>query len=91
MASPDDDHDARRQRSPGVSGLYDAASRFWQKSYAGDYLGLSCVLAAFLVVQMLVVPFHQMFSLDDYRIQHPYAEAERVPPCECAIRVCHHF
>lgn len=85
MASPDDDHDARRQRSPAAPGLFDAAARFWQKSYAGDYLGLACVLAGFVVLQAIVTPFHQMFRLDDYRIQHPFAESERVPVGEYSL------
>lgn len=79
MASPDDRHDARRNKQ---SGLYEAAVRFWQKSYAGDYLGLTILVAAYLLISLFGEPFHQMFRLNDYRLQHPHAEVERVPVCE---------
>jgi len=64
------------------TGLYEAIQRFWQKTYAGDYLGLILLLAAYLVLQFLGEPFHRMFRLDDPRIQFPHAEVERVSVCE---------
>ena len=69
------------------SGVRDAAQRFWQKSYAGDYLGLILLLAAFLYIQFDGEPFHRMFRLDDPRIQFPHAEVERVPVCTSSILI----
>ncbi|KAJ9631993.1 hypothetical protein H2203_000394 [Taxawa tesnikishii (nom. ined.)] len=60
-------------------GFLGAVSRFWQQSYAPDYLGLVILLAAYMLMQFLMEPFHRMFSLDDRRIQFPHAEVERVP------------
>lgn len=65
-----------------TSGFYDTASRFWKRSYAGDYLGLTVLVVAYIIVKMLDEPYHQMFRLNDYRLQHPHAEVERVPVCE---------
>ncbi|EMC99743.1 hypothetical protein BAUCODRAFT_119318 [Baudoinia panamericana UAMH 10762] len=71
------------RRAKGLSdqgtGLYEAGLRFWQKSYAGDYLGLVLLLAAYLAVQLVAEPFHKMFRLDNARIQYPHAEMETVP------------
>jgi diacylglycerol diphosphate phosphatase/phosphatidate phosphatase len=62
-------------------GLYESARRFWQKSYAGDYLGLAGLIVAYIMFKLVDAPFHHQFRLDDMRIQHPFAEVERVPPC----------
>ncbi|QIX01410.1 hypothetical protein AMS68_006927 [Peltaster fructicola] len=79
MASPDDRNDARRARLVTQGSLLDTAARFWQRSYAGDYLGLGLLVVAYLLIGLLGEPFHQMFRLNDYRLQHPHAEVERVP------------
>lgn len=77
--SHDEGHKAKLFGQQG--GLLEAAQRFWQKSYAGDYLGLAVLFAAYSVIQLSTEPFHQMFTLSDTRIQHPHAEVERVPVC----------
>jgi diacylglycerol diphosphate phosphatase/phosphatidate phosphatase len=61
--------------------FYDSVRRFWQKSYAGDYLGLAGLVTAYVLFKLVDAPFHHQFRLDDMRIQHPFAEVERVPPC----------
>lgn len=82
MASPDNHNDARRARTTTNSSILETASRFWQRSYAGDYLGLVILVVAYLLIGLFGQPFHQMFRLNDYRLQHPHAEQERVPVCE---------
>jgi diacylglycerol diphosphate phosphatase / phosphatidate phosphatase len=72
---------SRKAKITQDTGLYESLHRFWQKSYAGDYLGLSILLAAYLVIQFLGEPFHRMFRLDDARITFPHAEVERVSVC----------
>lgn len=62
----------------GESGLIESLQRFWQRSYAGDYLGLAILVAAYILVKILGEPFHSQFRLDDPRLQHPHAEVERV-------------
>ena len=66
------------KESPGV---LESLRRFWQKSYAGDYLGLTLMLAAYILIQFFGEPFHRMFRLDDPRIGFPHAEVERVSVC----------
>jgi len=56
-----------------------ALSRFWEQSYASDYVGLILLVLAFIFVQFFMEPFHRMFYLSDPRIQFPHAEIERVP------------
>jgi len=67
-----------RASSPSDSGLYGTLRRFWQKSYASDYLGFVLLLAAYIVIKLTGEPFHQLFRLDDPRIGFPHAEVERV-------------
>jgi diacylglycerol diphosphate phosphatase/phosphatidate phosphatase len=83
MPSPAEDvRNGRKAKLPSPdSGLWEAAQRFWRKSYAGDYLGLLLIAVLFLFVEMVWEPFHQMFVLEDLRIQHPWAEVERVDVC----------
>ena len=64
--------------------------RFWRTSYAGDYLGLSVLLAAYLLLKLTDEPFHKMFRLDDPRIQFPHAEIQRVPVCTSHHLPHHH-
>ncbi|KAF1361999.1 acid phosphatase/Vanadium-dependent haloperoxidase [Lizonia empirigonia] len=62
------------------TGFLGAAARFWQRSYASDYVGLAILVSGYIVLQMqfLAEPFHRMFSLDDLRIAYPHATTERV-------------
>ncbi|KAF2494630.1 acid phosphatase/Vanadium-dependent haloperoxidase [Lophium mytilinum] len=63
-------------QSPGFVGSF---ARFWQRSYASDYVGLAVLLTAYILLQFFAEPFHRMFSLDNLAIQYPHAEQERVP------------
>ncbi|KAF2726176.1 PAP2-domain-containing protein [Polychaeton citri CBS 116435] len=69
----------RLRGSNNGSQILDSVQRFWQRSYAGDYLGLSILVVSYFIMKLVDEPFHQQFSLDDLRIQHPHAEVERVP------------
>jgi hypothetical protein len=51
------------------------------KRNLADYLGFFLLLAAYIVLQLFMEPFHRMFSLDDLRISYPHALVERVPVC----------
>ncbi|KAI4691071.1 uncharacterized protein J4E84_003361 [Alternaria hordeiaustralica] len=64
--------------SPGFLG---AAARFWQRSYASDYVGIAILVCGYIVaqIQFLAEPFHRMFFLDNLAINYPHAEHERVP------------
>lgn len=81
MPGSESHHDNRRMRSasPTQSGLWETAQRFYSKSYAGDYIGLVMLLLVLTFFEFSGEPFHQMFTIDDPRIQHPHAEVERVP------------
>lgn len=72
----------RRKAKPtpnNESTLLQAVQRFYKKSYAGDYIGLAVLCAAYLLIKFWKEPFHKMFTLNDLRIQHPHADPERVP------------
>ncbi|KAK3291227.1 phosphatidic acid phosphatase type 2/haloperoxidase [Chaetomium fimeti] len=60
-------------------GILASFSRFWQRTYASDYIGFVLLLVCYLLIQFFVEPFHRMFSLNDLRISFPHAEVERVP------------
>ncbi|KAL2133835.1 hypothetical protein VTI74DRAFT_1558 [Chaetomium olivicolor] len=60
-------------------GILGSFSRFWDRTYASDYIGLVLLLTGYLLIQFFVEPFHRMFSLNDLRISFPHAEVERVP------------
>jgi diacylglycerol diphosphate phosphatase/phosphatidate phosphatase len=81
MPSSESHHDPRKTKPSAntTASLLEAARRFWQKSYAGDYLGLALLTTAYFLLKLTDEPFHQAFSLSDTRIQHPYAVIERVP------------
>ncbi|EON69846.1 hypothetical protein W97_09109 [Coniosporium apollinis CBS 100218] len=64
------------EQQPGFMG---ALARFWQRSYASDYVGLAMIAAAYALLRLFMDPFHRMFSLDNLAIQYPHAEVERVP------------
>lgn len=80
MPGSESHHDPRRMRSssPIQSGLLETAQRFYSKSYAGDYIGFTILLLTLAFFEFSD-PFHQMFTIDDPRIQHPHAEIERTP------------
>jgi len=61
---------------PGFAG---AAARFWQRSYASDYVGLAILITGYTMMQFFAEPFHRMFFLDNLAIGYPHAEMERVP------------
>ncbi|KFZ12975.1 hypothetical protein V502_06835 [Pseudogymnoascus sp. VKM F-4520 (FW-2644)] len=61
---------------PGVVG---AVARFWQKTYAPDYVGLAALIAAYVVLEFNTTPFHRLFELSNINIAYPHAEHERVP------------
>ncbi|WPH02621.1 Hypothetical protein R9X50_00548600 [Acrodontium crateriforme] len=66
-------------RVSSPSGFTNALQRFWRTTHAGDYLGLTLLLAADIVLHLgATEPFHRLFRLNDPRIQHPHAEIERV-------------
>ncbi|KAJ5569476.1 uncharacterized protein N7459_008906 [Penicillium hispanicum] len=60
-------------------GLLGTVARFCQRSYATDYIALGVLALGWLSIQLLVKPFHRMFSLDNKAIQYPFAVHERVP------------
>ena len=59
-------------------GLWESIQRFYQRSYAGDYIGVVLLIATFTLIKVFSEPFHSQFRLDDPRLQHPHAEVERV-------------
>ncbi|KAJ5758506.1 hypothetical protein N7520_005662 [Penicillium odoratum] len=69
----------RDSPSNNRSGFGGAVARFYQRTYAGDYVALGCLMAGWLMIPILVNPFHRMFSLDNKSIQYPMAAHERVP------------
>ncbi|KAL8719805.1 MAG: hypothetical protein Q9225_003240 [Loekoesia sp. 1 TL-2023] len=69
----------KKNGSTQQAGLMGSMSRFWHRSYAGDYVGFVLLLTGYILIQTIAEPFHRMFSLDDLAIQFPHAEVERVP------------
>ncbi|DAA79216.1 TPA_exp: hypothetical protein A8136_3001 [Trichophyton benhamiae CBS 112371] len=69
-------------QQPGCLG---ALVRFWRRSYGGDYSILIFLVFAWVMLQLLVHPFYQLFSLDNSSIQYPFAVVERVPVLWCII------
>jgi len=61
------------------TGWIGSVARFWEKTYAPDYVGFVLLLAAYFLVQFLIEPFHRLFFLSNINIQYPHAEVERVP------------
>ncbi|KAK8115676.1 hypothetical protein PG984_012178 [Apiospora sp. TS-2023a] len=62
-----------------TGGIMGALARFWTNSYAPDYAGFAALLTAYILIALLVEPFHRMFSISDLAISFPHAEVERVP------------
>jgi len=67
---------ATKSQEAGVVG---SVTRFWQRSYAADYVGFALLLTGYIFLEMIAEPFHRMYSLDNIAIQFPFAEVERVP------------
>ncbi|KAF2760296.1 acid phosphatase/Vanadium-dependent haloperoxidase [Pseudovirgaria hyperparasitica] len=67
-----------RASSVQRTGYQGSVVRFWQRSYASDYVGLALLIVAYLLIVLFVEPFHRMFSLDNIAIQYPHALVERV-------------
>jgi len=75
---------ARNGRSPtgglpARTGWIGSVARFWEKTYAPDYVGLALLLSAYILLVFLVEPFHRMFFINNINIQYPHAAVERVP------------
>ncbi|KAL5343583.1 phosphatidic acid phosphatase type 2/haloperoxidase [Aspergillus crustosus] len=69
-----------RPSSPLVGGITGAISRIFRQSYPlVDAIGLACIVACWILIQIFVTPFHRMFALDNQSIQYPFAVIERVP------------
>ncbi|OAL32923.1 hypothetical protein AYO20_07714 [Fonsecaea nubica] len=68
-----------RLDAPGVAGVI---GRFWQRSYASDYVGFALLLTGYASAQVFFEPVHQMFRLDNQAKQYPHALVERVSPGE---------
>ncbi|KFY11372.1 hypothetical protein V492_04500 [Pseudogymnoascus sp. VKM F-4246] len=60
-------------------GFIGAVARFWQKTYAPDYVGLAVLIAAYIVLEFNTTPFHRLFDLGNIDLAYPHAEHERVP------------
>jgi len=74
----------RPSRSPdgglaAQTGWIGSIARFWQKTYAPDYLGFALLLTAYFSIQFFVEPFHRMFFINNINILYPHALIERVP------------
>ncbi|KAK8085834.1 PAP2 superfamily protein [Apiospora hydei] len=65
--------------SAATGGILGALARFWTHSYAPDYIGFAALLTAYILIALLVEPFHRLFSISDLAISFPHAEVERVP------------
>ncbi|KAK5100242.1 hypothetical protein LTR24_001037 [Lithohypha guttulata] len=52
--------------------------RFWQRSYAADYLGYVLLQVAYFGSKLLIVPFKRYFTLSEPAIAYPFAVVERV-------------
>lgn len=61
------------------TGWIGAIARFWQKTYAPDYVGFALLLTAYLLIVFFVEPFHRMFFINNININYPHALQERVP------------
>ncbi|CAG8953654.1 hypothetical protein HYFRA_00010113 [Hymenoscyphus fraxineus] len=76
---------SRSTRSPdhGLTarqGWIGSIARFWEKTYAPDYIGLAILTTAYFLIEFLQEPFHRLFFLSNINIQYPHAEIERVSP-----------
>jgi len=60
------------------SGWIGSVARFWEKTYAPDYVGFALLVTAYMLIQFFMEPFHRMFFLNNINIQYPHALIERV-------------
>lgn len=44
-----------------------------------DYVGLTFLVIAYIVLEFFAIPFHRLFTLSNINISYPYAVSERVP------------
>lgn len=65
-------HHTLRPRTPGMSCK--------RRGHISDISNVRSDTRQFKQIQILVEPFHRMFTLDDISIQYPHADPERVPP-----------
>lgn len=79
MAEPSRPFDAHHQAIATRPGTLGAIVRFWQRTYAPDYIALAVLGAGYALILVGVEPFHRMFYLNDINISYPFAEVERVP------------
>ncbi|KAF7561693.1 hypothetical protein G7046_g2453 [Stylonectria norvegica] len=49
-----------------------------QTTHAPDYVGLTVLLVSWILILVLVNPFHRMFFINDLQISYPHALHERV-------------
>jgi len=61
------------------TGWLGSVARFWQKTYAPDYVGFSILLLGYIMIVLFVEPFHRMFFINNINIMYPHALVERVP------------
>ncbi|KAJ9607174.1 hypothetical protein H2200_008246 [Cladophialophora chaetospira] len=69
-----------RQAKVDAPGVLGAIRRFWQRSYAAEYVGFIILVLGNAWIALFFEPVHQMFRLDDRTKQYPYALVERVSP-----------
>ncbi|KAL7266050.1 hypothetical protein RUND412_011417, partial [Rhizina undulata] len=67
----------KSKERPHDPGFINACKSLWQKPYIPDWIGFALVALQNFAITFFE-PFHRFFSLDDRRIQFPYAEVERV-------------
>ncbi|KAH8587128.1 phosphatidic acid phosphatase type 2/haloperoxidase [Bisporella sp. PMI_857] len=73
----------RSTRSPPLglaaqTGWIGSLARFWEKTYAPDYVGFLLLVAAYILIVSFVTPFHRMFFISNINLQYPHALVERV-------------
>ncbi|CAK7235302.1 hypothetical protein SBRCBS47491_009247 [Sporothrix bragantina] len=68
-----------RSSNGSQGGTFAPLVRFYQSSYASDYLGFAFLMTTYLYIQFFVDPFHRLFFVNDLNISYPHAEIERVP------------
>ncbi|ORY61802.1 PAP2 superfamily protein [Pseudomassariella vexata] len=81
MAPPNAGNSNNNSHVNGIGnygGFLGSVARFWTHSYAPDYLGFTLLLAAYLVIVLVVEPFHRMFYINNLAISFPHAAVERV-------------
>lgn len=61
------------------TGWMGSIARFWERTYAPDYVGFTLLLIAYILIQFFAEPFHRMFFINNINIMYPHAMVERVP------------